>query len=439
MFKYFQSMKKDVMDGKYEASETEMIVLEKYLGNYIEIKLSVSFILDVCRPVMDLISFFESEKVRIQDRHAKLVLLFHDYLGKFMHNAGLEDNNNIHGEDLLKVKYTDKEKQLGDDDVYLGPKVESLLKGLGLTRKSKEIKPWLSHVRSYYEEALFKMKKYFSASIKSKTLRALSVLSPKSWTNQSLDFLKRQWRLLGEKFHNVLKVEELPSLLTEVTLLKAERGLDGGEGMTVDTFFSTLNRKVDDDGIQCYPLLTKLGSSLSTIYNSSSPAERDFLLMNLIVGDPKKNRTSQLLLLAKMFITAEIRSLAKDCQKCLTLLQVGEQSSHCHCHLWHPPEDLLVTMRDGKPSQRYKQDMEKKKKEEETVAVLKEMEQAEDMIDAAKDMKEEVIKLKKRARDHEANKKAAAAAVPVVKKRKKGDKSASAKIREEKRRRLGAV
>ena len=119
-------MKKDVMDGKYEASETEMIVLEKYLGNYIEIKLSVSFILDVCKPVMDLISFFESEKVRIQDRHAKLVMLFHDYLGKFMQNAGLEDNNNlagVNGEVLLKVKYTDREKQLSDEEIYLGPKV----------------------------------------------------------------------------------------------------------------------------------------------------------------------------------------------------------------------------------------------------------------------------------------------------------------------------
>ena len=64
----------------------------------------------------------------------------------------------------------------------MGPKVESLLVVLGLNRKSKEA--WLSRVRGYYEEALFKMKKYFSASIKSKTLRALSVLSPKSWTNQ---------------------------------------------------------------------------------------------------------------------------------------------------------------------------------------------------------------------------------------------------------------
>ena len=50
------------------------------------------------------------------------------------------------------------------------------------------------------------------------------------------------------------------------------------------------------------------------------------------------------------------------------------------------PEDLLVTMREGKPSQRYKQDMEKKKKEEKSVTVLKEMEQAEDMIYEAKDM-----------------------------------------------------
>ena len=68
------------IDEERCASETEMIVLEKYLGNYIEIKPSASFILDVCKPDMELISFFESsEKVRNQDRHAKLVMLFHNY------------------------------------------------------------------------------------------------------------------------------------------------------------------------------------------------------------------------------------------------------------------------------------------------------------------------------------------------------------------------
>ena len=54
---------------------------------------------------MDLISFFEVEKVRIQDRHMKLVMLFKDYLGKFMKNAGVEDeNNNLEDEEVLSVK-----------------------------------------------------------------------------------------------------------------------------------------------------------------------------------------------------------------------------------------------------------------------------------------------------------------------------------------------
>ena len=59
---------------------------------------------------MELISFFEAEKVRIQDRRKKLVLLYHDILGKFVKNAGLEDNNNdVEGEELLNVKFNQKE------------------------------------------------------------------------------------------------------------------------------------------------------------------------------------------------------------------------------------------------------------------------------------------------------------------------------------------
>ena len=435
------------MSASYEASETEMIVLEKYLGNYLEIKLSISFILDVCKPVMDLISFFESEKVRIQDRHAKLVLLFHDYLSKFMKNAGLENNNNlakVDGEELLKVKFTKRENQLSDEEIFLGPKVEALFLELGLTRKSKEIKSWVIQVRGFYEEACYKMKKYFSTSIKSSTLKALSILAPKSWATQDLDFLKKQWRLLGEKFSNVIKLADIPALVTEVTKLKAEGGIAGEAEIAVDKFFSTLNHQVDEDGNACYPLLSKLGSSLSTIYNSSSPAERDFSLMNLIVGDPRKNRTSQQLLLAKMFITAEIRALAKNCQKCKTSLERGEQSSHCHCELWQPPEDLLVTMRDGKPSRRYKKDLEDNKKVEDSLVVLKEMEAADDALEKTEDMKAELIKLRGRAekevqREAFKKKEASKKKKATIKKgkKRKGVKSDAEKRREEKRRRLG--
>jgi hypothetical protein len=87
VYLYFKDTKEDDLSTKYEASDTEMIVLEKYIGKYLEVKLSTEFLLDVYEPVMELISFFESEKVRIQDRHKKLVSLVHNCFGKFMKNA----------------------------------------------------------------------------------------------------------------------------------------------------------------------------------------------------------------------------------------------------------------------------------------------------------------------------------------------------------------
>ena len=104
----------------------------------------------------------------------------------------------------------------------MGPKVEALLLEMGMSRKSEQLKFWLLQVRAFYEEAFYKMKKYFSSSVRSKTLQALSVLSPKSWTTVNLDTLKKKWRVFGEAFPNILEMTEVPALLSEVTVLKME-------------------------------------------------------------------------------------------------------------------------------------------------------------------------------------------------------------------------
>jgi hypothetical protein len=59
--------------------------------------------------------------------------------------------------------------------------------------------------------------------------------------------------------------------------------------MSADEFFSCLSKKVDEEGEAIFLILSRLGSALSTIYNSSSPAERDFSLVNLNVGDPSQS------------------------------------------------------------------------------------------------------------------------------------------------------
>ena len=118
----------------------------------------------------------------------------------------------------------------------------------------------------FYVEAFNKIIKYFGDSIKSNSLRALSsVLDPKVWTNRSLDHVKKQWRILGESFTNVINIADLPELMSEVSNLKRLGGIEGEEDAEPDTFFAALAGKKDVNDGKEFPLLSKLGSSLCTI------------------------------------------------------------------------------------------------------------------------------------------------------------------------------
>ncbi len=127
----------------------------------------------------------------------------------------------------------------------------------------------------------------------------------------------------------------------------------------VDVFFKAVAKLRDpDNGSQLYPLLVRLGYALATMYNSSSSAERDFSLLNASLADKHKNSSSLLLLEAKMHIKAECRSLARQCKECQEMNRQGKESTHCHCEKWKPKEELMETMRNSGPWQRYKADLE---------------------------------------------------------------------------------
>jgi len=190
LYVYFSERKEEVVRGTKEASEAEMVVMELYLANHLEVSLNSAFLLEVARPVMDMISYFESSQIRIQHKQSKLILLLHDYLAKFIKNAGVE-NNNASGKALLEVNFKDKSKQRSDRSIFLGKKVEAVLEKHGLSRDSKVLVPWLLQVRKYYKEALGRMVKYFKPPILSRALQAMAVLDPSSWTTMELDDLQR--------------------------------------------------------------------------------------------------------------------------------------------------------------------------------------------------------------------------------------------------------
>ena len=174
-----------------EPTDTEMTILTEYKCNYLELRLTNKFILDVSGPLIKFLNYFESSEVRVHQQFASIVDIVYNFLSKFLKNAGMGDKEEtVTGRRLLKVDYKDKKLQLDDEKIFLGGKVDGFLKEMGLRRDSEEIKPWIQKVRMFYEELLSKMFKYFGPSLKSKTLRYLSVLCPSATLSLPLDELK---------------------------------------------------------------------------------------------------------------------------------------------------------------------------------------------------------------------------------------------------------
>ena len=439
-----------------DVTEAETTILKDFLGNYLVVRLTNMFFIDVSNPVINILNHFESDEPLIHKRWDMLADFFYRFLTKFMKNAGGE--NELIGE-LLKTNFQDSKLQLSDEEMFLGGKVETFLKDLGLSRQSSEIKPWLENVRAFYVEALEKCVKYMKPSLTSSTLHKLEILNPKSIFSFSLDDLKKKYAYVAKKFPNVIKPSKVPELLDQVSLLKFHKRMRETTSELRPTEFYVQLAKVPD---QKFSLVSKLCLSLLTIHNSGSSAERDISDMNSLLADPRTNRTQQLRLKARLKVRSHVNNLRFKCQTCNAvrikkLLQQassddsgsegdemetkggnsdeeeegneatgfvtdadeieaeedipedlkgtkkghirGEKSSHCHCDLFKLEDDLKVYMSDGQPYRRFKSDvLEKRRTKLENLRIRQHMKKNdEDKI--KQDMKVELSRLRRKLKE----------------------------------------
>jgi hypothetical protein len=89
-----------------EPTETEMTILTEYKCNYLELRLTNKFILDVSCPLIKLLNYFESSEVRVHQQFASIVDIVYNFLSKFLKNAGMGDKEEtVTGRRLLKVDF----------------------------------------------------------------------------------------------------------------------------------------------------------------------------------------------------------------------------------------------------------------------------------------------------------------------------------------------
>ena len=174
------------------------------------------------------------------------------------------------------------------------------------------------------------------------------------------------------------------------------------EGLSPNKFFSRLQDWKDGK----YKLIGNLGCALLTIHGSGSSAERDFSLLNCVVGDPCKSCTGHQRKEARLSLKSYNINLKHNCEKCLSIKERnfnatvassskedeeeknnnddddtdeeekaeesapdGEEETekvkkvhHCHCSLFDVSEGLIAEMKGGQPMRR-KRAEEKEKRE----------------------------------------------------------------------------
>ena len=194
-----------------------------------------------------------------------------------------------------------------------------------------------------------------------------------------------------------------------------------------------IDKDRDQDGK--YEGIAQIGLVLLTNHGSGSSCERDFSLMNWMVADKTKNRTSHERLEARLGLKSHNNNLKHDCRKCQAIKEKkavdkelesetsessddeddnieGEDeekvvkkkkkhiSRHCHCSQFKVSNELLLFMGDGQPNKRYKANEKMKRDASKAEQVLLKNRRKDDEKFIEKHMKIEVQRLKKCLREN---------------------------------------
>ena len=86
LYLYYTQLREKGKQKEIKLSETEKMIQELYLDNYIKVLLTNKFLVAVCKPFIQFIDFFESREIRV--KREKMMLPLSEHLGLFLKDGG---------------------------------------------------------------------------------------------------------------------------------------------------------------------------------------------------------------------------------------------------------------------------------------------------------------------------------------------------------------
>ena len=100
LYLYYTQLRQKGKQKEIKVSETEKMILELYLDNYIKVLLTNKFLVAVCKPFIQFIDFFESREIRVNNRWKKMMLLLSEHLGFCLKDGGTAGSGTAYNHDI---------------------------------------------------------------------------------------------------------------------------------------------------------------------------------------------------------------------------------------------------------------------------------------------------------------------------------------------------
>ena len=150
LFVHYNNLANEYVNGK-SISETEKIIIEIYVGDYINTRLTNMFLCAVGKDVVSFIDHFEKRTVLVHEKHGKMVCLLAQYLSYFLKNGGIDDGRIT--AQLIDVNFKDPSQLLENRNIFIGHAAKNFIANdLDLPYESDVIKPFFDSIKRFYIE-----------------------------------------------------------------------------------------------------------------------------------------------------------------------------------------------------------------------------------------------------------------------------------------------
>ena len=328
---------KNIKSKTTKPSPRDQRLIEMFVERELETKLSLKFIYAATMEMSSKIDFFEQNKANVANITEVIEAVLLDQLQKVFEDSELKildpETAELRKKSNAELVLIDVDiaERLSNKEIFIGNEASKMIKSLGLSANSSQLKWFFDKVMKFHITAVKFMMKYLTTPLTSPIMESLTALGQKK---QSHVLTERKIKFLVSKYSKVVvnidPLDGMDVIKKEIKSYVVDEDIKMfEENLSYEDYWQQVSNLTIGDGWRKYEVLPFFAIAMGSKFNSNSEVERSFSLMNYIHQNKNRNCLSQDSLNNILIIKSAVDSKTnkENCRICCNKLS----TKHCHC------------------------------------------------------------------------------------------------------------